>query len=216
VSLSSTGLPVSALGETLYTHPRLRITQTIDFRDSPILPTKGWHVINPLEIGAAVGNVTTGYVQSGLSGGWYQPINAKYRVALGGNVGFIIPTGDGVDFPIDMRLFNGGAHSVRSFPERDLGPTIKSYATGGEASWNANAELIRKISGSVSAVAFLDAGALSRHFDEIGASKVNLAAGLGVRLDLPIGPVRLEYGYNLTRDEGEPSGTLHFAIGATF
>jgi hypothetical protein len=28
--------------------------------------------------------------------------------------------------------------------------------------------------------------------------------------------VRLEYGYNLTRDEGEPSGTLHFAIGFAY
>ncbi|RYD85404.1 MAG: hypothetical protein EOP84_02620, partial [Verrucomicrobiaceae bacterium] len=43
-----------------------------------------------------------------------------------------------------------------------------------------------------------------------------VAAGLGVRLDLPIGPVRLEYGYNLTRDLKEPKGTLHFAIGTAF
>jgi outer membrane protein assembly factor BamA len=43
-----------------------------------------------------------------------------------------------------------------------------------------------------------------------------LAVGLGLRLDLPIGPVRLEYGYNLTKGPGEPTGTLHFAIGITF
>lgn len=216
VNLSSDGLPSSVLGETLYTHPRLRITQSVDFRDNPILPTKGWHVENPFEIGAAVGDASTAYVQSSLSGGWYRAINAKYSVALGGHVGFIIPTGDGTDFPIDMRLFNGGAHSVRSFPERELGPTVNGYPTGGEASWNANVEFLRKLSGSVSAVAFVDAGSLSRSFDEIASSDMELAAGLGVRLDLPIGPVRLEYGYNLTRDPGEPVGTLHFAIGITF
>ena len=43
-----------------------------------------------------------------------------------------------------------------------------------------------------------------------------MAIGLGLRLDLPIGPVRLEYGYNLTRDTGEPIGTIQFAIGMTF
>ncbi|NJR42966.1 MAG: BamA/TamA family outer membrane protein [Akkermansiaceae bacterium] len=50
----------------------------------------------------------------------------------------------------------------------------------------------------------------------MGSAEVELAAGMGLRLDLPIGPVRLEYGYNLTRNPGEPAGTIHFAIGAAF
>jgi outer membrane translocation and assembly module TamA len=66
------------------------------------------------------------------------------------------------------------------------------------------------------AVAFVDAGTLSRTFSELGSAEVEVAAGLGVRLDLPIGPVRLEYGYNLTRDADEPTGALHFAIGVAF
>ena len=43
-----------------------------------------------------------------------------------------------------------------------------------------------------------------------------IAVGMGIRLDLPVGPIRFEYGHNLTRDEGEPSGTWHFAIGTAF
>jgi outer membrane translocation and assembly module TamA len=39
---------------------------------------------------------------------------------------------------------------------------------------------------------------------------------MGIRIDLPVGPIRFEYGHNLTRDEGEPSGTWHFAIGTAF
>ena len=103
-----------------------------------------------------------------------------------------------------------------AFPERELGPRVNGYPTGGEAKWHANAELIRNLTGSLKAVAFVDAGSLSRNYDELGSSEIELAAGLGLRLDLPIGPVRLEYGYNLTRDPGEPTGTLHFAIGMTF
>ena len=82
--------------------------------------------------------------------------------------------------------------------------------------WNTNVELIRKITNTVSAVAFVDAGALSRDFGGIGAADLEIASGLGIRLDLPIGPVRLEYGFNLTRDEGEPAGAFHFAIGAAY
>ncbi len=105
---------------------------------------------------------------------------------------------------------------MRTFKERDLGASLHGYPSGGEAMWNANAELIRKLGGTLKAVAFVDAGSLARHYDELGSSEIEIATGLGLRLDLPIGPVRLEYGYNLTRAPGEPNGTLHFAIGAAF
>lgn len=216
VNLSSDGLPSSELGETNYSHPRLRLTQSLDYRDSAVLPKRGWYLQNPLEIGAAVGDLSTSYMMAGLSGGWFHQINRRYDIGIGGEWRMLVPSGDGGDLPIDLRLFNGGSRSVRSFPERELGPAVGGYATGGEAMWNMNAELIRTIRGSLRAVAFFDAGALARHYEDFAAADIELATGLGIRLDLPIGPVRFEYGYNLTRDPGEPAGTFHFAIGGAF
>ena len=216
VNLSSDGLPTSELGETVYTQPRLRLTQTLDYRDSPVLPKKGWHLAMPLEVGAAVGDLSTSYALAEVSGGYYHAFARDYQIVLGGAWGVIVPAGDGMDMPIDLRMFNGGPRSVRSFPERELGPRVNGYPTGGEAKWHANVELIRDFIGSLKAVGFFDAGGLSREYDGLGSSKVDLAAGLGLRLDLPIGPVRLEYGYNLTREIDEPVGTLHFAIGMGF
>jgi outer membrane protein assembly factor BamA len=217
LDISGSGLQPSDLGETNYTNPKLRVTQTLDYRDSPVLPRNGWHLNAPLEIGAAIGDVSTSYVRAGLNGGWFHRINDNYQLGVGGEWGMIVPSGDGADLPIDLRLFNGGARSVRSFPERELGPTSAGgYAVGGEAMWNTNVELSRRIAGALSAVAFFDAGSLSRNYDELTSADIELAAGLGLRLELPIGPVRLEYGYNLTRDPGEPTGTLHFAIGIAY
>lgn len=216
VNLSSEGLPTEELGETVYANPALRFTQNLDFRDSPILPTEGWHLTLPLEIGAAVRDSNTSYLLGEISGAWYRKIHRNYQVVLAGAYGAIIPSGDGTALPIDLRLFNGGARSVRSYPERELGPSANNYPTGGEASWHANAEIIRNLGGTLKAVGFLDAGSLARSYDELGDSDLEMALGLGLRLDLPIGPVRLEYGYNLTRDSGEPAGSLHFAIGAAF
>jgi len=217
VKTTADGLEDAELGETSYLHPRFRVTQTLDYRDSSVLPMAGWHLTAPLEIGAATGDLNIGYAKAGLSGGWYHRINETYQLALGGAFGVIIPSGDGADLPIDLRLFNGGARSVRSFPERELGPlSANGYATGGEAMWTTNAELTRKIAGSLKATAFFDAGTLARDFDALGSAEIEMAVGLGLRLDLPIGPIRLEYGHNLTQDAGEPSGTLHFAIGAAF
>ena len=136
VNLSADGLPSSELGETVYANPRLRLTQTLDFRDNPVLPKEGWHLENPLEIGAAVGDISTSYVKAGLTGGWFHEINRHYQIGIGGEWGVLMPGGDGEDLPIDLRLFNGGARSVRSFPERELGPLVDGYPTGGEAMWN--------------------------------------------------------------------------------
>ncbi len=216
VNVTEFGLPLSALGETVYTQPRFRVTQSLDFRDSEVLPKSGWHLENPLEIGAAIGDLTSTYMKGGLTGGWYRKLNADYDIALGGELGAIVSSGSERNLPIDIRLFNGGARSVRSFAERELGPAVDAEPIGGEAMWNTSGELIRSFGGSLKAVAFVDAGSLSRSVIDLGSSEIELAAGLGLRIDLPIGPVRLEYGHNLTQDPGEPAGTLHFAIGAAF
>lgn len=216
VNLSTDGLPSSALGETVYGHPRLRITQTLDYRDNAVLPKSGWHLSNPLQIGAAVGDDSSSYVMTGLSGGLFHSLGRHYDLGLGSECRVLVPSGNGGDLPIDLRLFNGGARSVRSFPERELGPSLNGYATGGEFMWNTNLELIRNFGGPFKVLGFFDAGGLSRFYEDAGSTDVEMAVGLGLRLDLPIGPIRLEYGHNLTRDRGEPAGTLHFAIGSAF
>jgi outer membrane protein assembly factor BamA len=216
VNLSEDGLPASELGETVYTHQKLRFTPTLDYRDHPVLPSSGWHVSAPIEIGSTIGDTSASYSRAALEAGWFIPLNRRWDVGLGAEFATLIPSNDGGDLPIDLRIFNGGARSVRSFPERELGPTANGYPTGGEAMWNANAELIRNLAGPVKAVLFVDAGTLARHHSDLTDADIECAAGLGLRLNLPIGPIRLEYGHNLTRQPGEPNGTFHFAIGCAF
>ena len=216
VKLDGDGLPSRELGEKTYTHPRLRLSQTLDFLDNPVLPKSGWQMSSPIQVGAALADTSTGYLSAGLSGGWFHQLSRNTQVGLGGEWGILVPSGDGSDLPIDLRLFNGGARSVRSFPDRELGPLVNGYPTGGEAMWNVNAELIRTLSGVIKGVWFFDAGALDRNHEDLGQADVELATGLGIRLELPIGPIRFEYGYNLTRDPGEPAGTFHFAIGHAY
>jgi len=217
VNISGDGLPRSELGETQYYNPRVRFTQNYDRRDNPVLPRKGWHLTMPVEIGAAIGDRETGYLRAGLAGAWYYRIDRNHQLALGGSANMIMPTGENDEFPIDLRLFSGGSRSIRSFPERELGPaSFNGYPTGGESAWTTHAELTRTLVGSLRATAFVDAGALGRDHRDFFSADIEVAAGLGLRFDLPIGPVRLEYGHNLTRDPGEPSGTFHFAIGTAF
>ena len=216
VKVDGDGLPSRALGEKTYGHARVHLAQTLDYRDSPVLPKSGWHVEFPTEFGAAVAGTTTSYLSGGVAGGWYRAAGRKWNIGAGGELGVLVPLGDSDDLPIDLRLFNGGARSVRSFPERELGPAINDYPTGGEAMWNTNFELIRKVSDMVGIVGFVDVGSLGRQYDELLSADIEVATGLGLRLNLPIGPVRFDYGYNLTRDRGEPTGAFHFAIGTAY
>lgn len=216
VNTDEDGLPASALGGSYYQHTRVRATPVWEYRDDPMQPTSGWYLKTPLQIGSALGGEDAGYASLGVNGSWFYAFSDSWHLALLGQGAMLYPTGEAKEFPIDLRFFNGGANTVRSFPERELGPSVNGYATGGNAFWAASAEIIRPLAGPLHLVGFVDAGAISLDYQDITSADVELAAGLGLRLNLPIGPVRFEYGYNLTRDPGEPSGSFHFAIGASF
>jgi outer membrane protein assembly factor BamA len=210
------GIAAANLGDTEYLNPYLRFNQRFDYRDSSVLPTKGWHLDVPVAFGSATGTNSTTYFKSGFEASYHYSLGDAGKLALGARADVIIPS-SGTSLPIDLRLFNGGPRSVRSYPERELGPHGRSgYPIGGEASWVTNIEYIRPIKGAVKAVVFLDAGGLSQDWEDLGMNEIDVALGLGIRLDLPIGPVRFEYGHSLTQDPGEPSGSWHFAIGTAF
>ena len=214
--MEAKGLPENFLGDTDYGHLNVKFIQNWDYRDSAILPKSGWHITVPLEIGIAAGEETNPYLQAGIDGGIYFPLSDSWQLGIGGFANYVFPTAGKDVFPIDLRFFNGGARSVRSFPERELGPSTGGDPYGGEFSWAVNTEVSRNLTGSVRLVGFVDAGAVTGDYVGSREGGLEIAAGLGVRIDLPIGPVRLEYGHNMTQGDSEPSGTWHFAIGTTF
>lgn len=215
VDIESTGIPVGDLGDTHYLHTRLRVTQGYDRRDDPLAPSRGWRVAGWLEAGTTEGGEQAGYLAAEAAASWHTTVDDDHHLSLGLRAGQLLAGGS--ELPIDLRFFTGGADSVRSFRERELGPrTLHNYPRGGEAYWVFNSEYVHQLAGSLYGVVFVDAGSLSGELSDLGFDDPEVAAGLGLRLDLPIGPVRLEYGRNLTKDRGETSGTFHFAIGVAF
>jgi len=214
-SVSSAGLPDYALGLPDYTALRAGITQILDFRNSQLSPNKGFHGELTTETGIATGSDTVPYSRLILQTSYRQPIDNQQFLMVSGQAGAVF-NNNSLDFPVDLRFFAGGPNSVRSFPRREMGPTADGYYKGGEAYWVSSIEYNRKVAGPVWTNLFIDAGAVSEFTGDLAGSDVELAAGLGFWLNLPIGPIRAEYGYNLTRDPGEPAGTFHFTIGVSF
>jgi len=201
-----------------YFNARIGFEQTLDLRNDPVLPTSGFHAKGLFEYGTINGDASNSYLRTNLNTSYRYIIDKSdnKRIALRFNTGAIFPS-DSNDLPIDLRLFSGGSKSIRSFGERELGPLSSSGdPLGGEAFWNFTAEYIHPFNDLISVVGFYDTGDLFSDAEDFSFSDPNHSIGLGLRLDLPIGPVKLEYGYNLNRKSGEPSGAVHFSIGAQF
>ena len=72
------------------------------------------------------------------------------------------------------------------------------------------------LAGPLNFVIFTDAGNVVEGTDPFDFNDLEIAVGAGIRINLPTGPIRFEYGYNATHDEGEPEGTFQFVIGINF
>ncbi len=147
----------------------------------------------------------------------YWQLFGGHELRTGIRFGAMYPLGDSEVIPVDLRFFNGGSKSVRSFPERELGPEDRrDHPTGGEFYTVFNVEYAVPITDAFYIAAFADAGNVLPAIEDISLDDMHYAAGLGLRYDLPVGPLRLDYGYNLNRQKGEPSGAFHIAFGFAF
>ena len=145
----------------------------------------------------------------------YIPLG-EWVLALGARGSLIVPGGDAADIPIDERLFTGGADSVRSFDYRELGPLARGNPLGGLTRAVVNAELLIPLADQLYLSLFADAGALGRRPARLASDDFRFALGGGLHYMLPIGPLRVEYGWNPGRRADESLGALHIAFGFAF
>ena len=208
------------LGPESYTTQTAGGKLTVDYRDNPLNPRSGWLAGLTVEGGFDQGdNGDMNFIRTDLNASWYRPLSERWRLAVGGRASAIRTSGGVEALPIDLRIFNGGAASVRSFAEREMGPSSAQGSTplGGLASTVVNAELSYKIIPNLEVAAFVDAGSLSRDESSLFIlDDLRYAVGMGLRYQLPVGPLRVDYGYNPDRRTGEKAGALHLTFGFAF
>ncbi len=124
--------------------------------------------------------------------------------------------GEGV--PIFDRLYLGGANNLRGFGFRDVGPVDdEENPIGGNSLAYITFELTFPIISRVRGAVFSDIGYVNRSAFDFNADNVNADVGFGLRLDLPIGPIRVDYGYPIQYDSWNgPPGKFNFNIGYQF
>jgi outer membrane protein insertion porin family len=199
------------LGPPEYTLTSIGVTQLTDLRDNPVNPTQGLVIATSFDVATIDGSQA--FTRSTARVSYYQPIG-KTLLALGARGGYIAPNIEAI--PIDVRFFNGGSTTVRSFAERELGPKDRSgNPVGGELFTVFNAELMFPLAGGLQGAVFFDAGNVKNEFVE-DSGDMRYAIGLGLRYKLPIGPLRLDYGVNPNPKDEEDFGAFHFSFGFAF
>jgi outer membrane protein insertion porin family len=120
--------------------------------------------------------------------------------------------------PIFDRLFLGGANTLRGFAFRQVGPQdVYGEPIGGNTSVNGTAEYSYPIIERVRGAFFFDIGNVYPNAYEVTVSSLKSDAGIGLRLNLPIGPLRLDYGYPIMTDsQSGRVGKFQFSVGYQF
>jgi len=236
--------PSFLLGPDNYQVNTIGLTNTLDFRESPYVNPRGFLVGNTLDVASSALGSDIEFIRGTMRVGYYLPLGPKpltpgvvedqpvgtpfqrwFRqssIAFGARGGIIHSlTDSGSDeptaIPIDERFFNGGATTVRSFGERELGPHDNhGHPVGGEFFTVFNVEYTFPIFGELQGAVFTDAGNLLPTSEDIGLSDMRYAIGGGLRYKLPVGPIRLDYGVNPDPREFEDFGAFHFSFGFAF
>lgn len=127
---------------------------------------------------------------------------------------------DGVDLgvPIFDRLYLGGANNMRGFDFRDVGPKDEDgNPIGGNSLAYGTIELSVPIIPRIRGQIFTDLGFVNPDSYDFNADNFNADVGFGVRVELPIGPIRVDYGIPVVHDQyNGGTGKFNFNVGYQF
>src|SRR5881394_2094327 len=185
-----------------------------DSRDNPLLSRRGHRItFSPAMTGGFLGGDTQIYGLD-LEGSQYFHLPWDTILLINGEVATVSQWGNNNEVPIYERLFLGGSNNLRGFPFREIGPKDENgEPTGGQSMARATIEwtfpIIEKARGAV----FYDTGFVNSDAWSFGFNHMASDIGIGLRLDLPIGPLRLDYGYPVMRDGYNGGGHFNFNVG---
>jgi len=192
-----------------------------DTRDSVLLTRRGMHADFSAEFagGPLLGQTNIYKFQADAQKYILLPYDMILTIAGATGVADYYDTS--TEVPLFDRFFLGGSRSIRGFGNRDIGPIDdNNEPIGGDTMAYTNLELTFPIMDRVRGAVWNDMGFLdARPFHYADAIKEgDAAAVVGLRLNLPIGPLRLDYGLPY-KDQGwnhNNTGKFSFDVGYQF
>ncbi|MDX1605292.1 MAG: BamA/TamA family outer membrane protein, partial [Candidatus Competibacterales bacterium] len=140
---------------------------------------------------------------------WIHSLTPDHRLILRGQAGTtLIADEDFPQLPTSLRFYAGGDSSVRGYALDSIGPRdAAGEVIGGRHLLVGSFEYEYRLFGDWSVAAFVDTGDA---FDD-GSPELRTGAGLGLRWQSPVGPVRLDLAHGF--DDPGDNIRLHFSLG---
>jgi outer membrane protein insertion porin family len=215
VDPSASDFILSQAGSTL--ESKIFGSVVYDSRDNVLLSHRGQRItFSPFIAGGFLGGDTQVYALA-LEGSQYFHLPKDLILLINGEIATVSQWGNGTDVPIYERLFLGGSNNLRGFPFREVGPQDSNgEPTGGKSMARSTVELTFPIIEKARGAIFYDTGFVNDSQWSFGFNHIASDIGVGLRLDLPIGPLRLDYGYPIQRDGYNGGGHFNFNVGYQF
>ena len=197
----------------------------IDGSDNFLDARRGFQVAGHLEQAGRLFRGTFEYHAASVDVRHYLPAGSRLTFANRVMLGVIDGEGDeDVTIPFGKRLFLGGATSVRGWGRYEISPLVSGLPIGGDSLLAVSSELRFDITPQFEAVAFVDAGNVWEPPWTVDLRDLRYAIGPGLRYRTPVGPIRVDVGYQLNPIpdlliDGLPQERrwrLHFSLGQAF
>lgn len=203
-----------------YTLLTLPLDLTLDRRDEPTNAKSGYYLDNSLTpfisfdgeiIGARFFSDTRGYVTFGEE----ERLTLAARGQLGSLVGASI-----TEAPADYLFYSGGGGTVRGQPYQSLGvETVQgmdTITTGGTSFIGAQLEARYLFRDNIAIVGFYDIGHVGNTEIPGEDGDWHAGAGVGLRYDTGIGPIRLDLATQASGDNAGEDIQIYIGIGQAF
>jgi outer membrane protein insertion porin family len=200
-----------------------------DTRNSVKLPDKGQRTSLTAQMtGGPLGGNETFYKLELTSARYFRGFLPGHVLEIGARTGVAQALGSSPDVPFFERYYLGGPRSLRGFKYNYVSPrqhipnsqfVYYDEPVGGDTYWMATAEysipIFEQERGiGVRFAMFYDIGSVGSAPYDFNVNNFSDNWGLGLRLNLPIGPLRLDYGIPIHHDQfNSSSGQFQFGVG---
>lgn len=191
---------------------------TRDRRDSPLRPRHGFRWFAQVEAANQTLGGEVNYERSELGGAYHFGIGKWQFVHLALTHGVLTTFRKSDEtIPVNKRFFPGGESSIRGYQEGEASPRGEDGRFIGAKTYTLlNLEYEQVLTEAWSAVVFFDALGEAARLANYPFDERLYSAGLGLRYQTIVGPIRLEYGHNVNPRVGDPRYTWHLSIGFPF
>lgn len=180
-------------------------------------PTSGWDCLLAVEYAGFGGDATFAKVEG--NAGYYHLLWREFVGHIHVGAGYVDQVGSGL-LPVYERFFIGGLDTIRGFKYGKVSPIDPETMdrVGGNYMAFMQLETIFPLikNMGLNGVVFFDIGNSWALEDEYIDLDLRKTVGFGIRWRSPMGPLRVEWGYNLDPQADEDNSAWEFRMGGVF